>query len=86
MIKRLFLNGIIVDSRQFPVYLSDQNGIHISSYPAFPCFTLRKGAEMGTKKALYLVVANLLKKPGLSHDFVQVKESRGICVRVKDQK
>ncbi len=70
----------------FPVNLSDQIGIHISSYPAFTCFTFRKGAQMGTKKALYLAVTNLPKIQGLSHDFVQVKESRGIWDWVKDQK
>jgi len=75
MIKWLFLNGIIMDGRHFPVNLSDQAGIHISSHPALSCFSPGKGTQMGTKEALYLAIINFPKKQGFYHGFVQVKES-----------
>jgi len=75
MIERFFLNGIIMDSRQFPVNLSDQVGIHIPPYPALSCFSRGKGTQMGTKEALDLAITNFPKKQGFSHGFVQVKES-----------
>jgi hypothetical protein len=75
MIKRLFLNGVIMDSRQFPVNLGDQAGIHIPSYPALSCFSPGEGTQMGTKEALHLAIINFPKKQGFSHGFVQVNES-----------
>jgi hypothetical protein len=78
MIKRLFLNGIIMESRQFPVNLRNQAGIHIPSYPALSCFSPGEGTQMGTKEALHLTFTNFPKKQGFSHGFVQVNDSLGI--------
>jgi hypothetical protein len=86
MIKRLFLDGIIMDSRQFTINLGDKTAIYISPNPALSCFTLGKATIMGTKKALYPAVFNFPEVEGIYHGFVQVKESWGIVGEGKDQK